>query len=144
MACFFMLAKELNLCYTFYMNKTIACISTPLGTGAISIIRVSGEKCLEIAKKVFFCKDKENIQPRVLNLGDFVYGNIKDKCLMAFFKAPLSYTGEDMVEFQCHGGTQIANGVMRECISYGARVATNGEFTKRAFMNGKMSLASAE
>ena len=73
------------------MNKTIACISTPLGTGAISIIRVSGEKCLEIAKKVFFCKNKENLEPRFLYLGDFIYGNVKDKCLMAHFKAPLSY-----------------------------------------------------
>jgi tRNA U34 5-carboxymethylaminomethyl modifying GTPase MnmE/TrmE len=60
------------------------------------------------------------------------------------FKAPKSYTGEDMVEFQCHGGNQIANGVMRACIECGARIATNGEFTKRAFLKGKVSLSSAE
>ena len=139
-----MLAKALKLCYNFFMNKTIACISTPLGTGAISIIRVSGEKCLEIAKKVFFCKDKENIQPRVLNLGDFVYGNIKDKCLMAFFKAPLSYTGEDMVEFQCHGGEFLAENILKSLLENGAVLAENGEFSKRAFLNGKLTLDKAE
>ncbi|MDD2227194.1 MAG: hypothetical protein PHH71_01240, partial [Clostridia bacterium] len=85
-------------------ERTIACISTPLGTGAISIIRISGPRCLDIAKKVFFCKNKNDITPRFLYLGDFIYKDIKDKCLMVFFKAPLSYTGEDMVEFQCHGG----------------------------------------
>ena len=126
------------------MSKTIACISTPLGTGAISIIRVSGEKCLDIAKKVFFCKDKENIQPRVLNLGDFVYKNITDKCLMAYFKAPLSYTGEDMVEFQCHGGEFLAENILKSLLDNGAVLAENGEFSKRAFLNGKLTLDKAE
>lgn len=126
------------------MSKTIACISTPLGTGAISIIRVSGEKCLEIAKKVFFCKNKEIIQPRVLNLGDFIYGDIKDKCLMAFFKSPLSYTGEDMVEFQCHGGEFLAENILNSLLENGAVLAENGEFSKRAFLNGKLTLDKAE
>lgn len=126
------------------MSRTIACISTPLGTGAISIIRVSGEKCLEIAKKVFFCKDKENIQPRVLNLGDFVFGDIRDKCLMAYFKAPLSYTGEDMVEFQCHGGEFLAENILKSLLENGAVLAENGEFSKRAFINGKLTLDKAE
>ena len=126
------------------MNKTIACISTPLGTGAISIIRVSGEKCLEIAKKVFFCKNKENLEPRFLYLGDFIYGNVKDKCLMAHFKAPLSYTGEDMVEFQCHGGEFLAERILEALIDCGAVLAENGEFSKRAFLNGKLTLDKAE
>ena len=126
------------------MNKTIACISTPLGTGAISIIRVSGKNCLEIAKKVFFCKNKENLEPRVLNLGDFVYGDIKDKCLMAYFKAPLSYTGEDMVEFQCHGGEFLAENILKSLLENGAVLAENGEFSKRAFLNGKLTLDKAE
>ena len=126
------------------MNKTIACISTPLGTGAISIIRVSGPKCLEIAKKVFFCKDKENIQPRVLNLGDFVYNEVVDKCLMAYFKSPLSYTGEDMVEFQCHGGEFLAENILKALLENGAVLAENGEFSKRAFLNGKLTLDKAE
>ena len=126
------------------MSRTIACISTPLGTGAISIIRVSGEKCLEIAKKVFFCKNKDNIQPRVLNLGDFVYKGITDKCLMAYFKSPLSYTGEDMVEFQCHGGEFLAENILKSLLENGAVLAENGEFSKRAFLNGKLSLDKAE
>lgn len=126
------------------MNKTIACISTPLGTGAISIIRVSGKHCLDIASQVFFCKNKENIQPRVLNLGDFVYGDIKDKCLMAYFKAPLSYTGEDMVEFQCHGGEFLAENILKSLLENGAVLAENGEFSKRAFLNGKLTLDKAE
>jgi len=126
------------------MSRTIACISTPLGTGAISIIRVSGEKCLEIAKKVFFCKNKDNIQPRVLNLGDFVYNGITDKCLMAYFKSPLSYTGEDMVEFQCHGGEFLAENILKSLLENGAVLAENGEFSKRAFLNGKLTLDKAE
>lgn len=126
------------------MSRTIACISTPLGTGAISIIRVSGDKCLEIAKKVFFCKDKDNIQPRVLNLGDFVWGETTDKCLMAYFKSPLSYTGEDMVEFQCHGGEFLAENILKSLLENGAVLAENGEFSKRAFLNGKLTLDKAE
>lgn len=126
------------------MNKTIACISTPLGTGAISIIRVSGPKCLEIAKKVFFCKNKDNIQPRFLNLGDFIWNNIKDKCLMAYFQSPLSYTGEDMVEFQCHGGEFLAENILKSLLENGASLAENGEFSKRAFLNGKLTLDKAE
>lgn len=126
------------------MSKTIACISTPLGTGAISIIRVSGENCLKIAKQVFFCKDKENIEVRKLYLGDFIYKDIKDKCLMAFFKAPLSYTGEDMVEFQCHGGEFLAENILKSLLENGAVLAENGEFSKRAFLNGKLTLDKAE
>lgn len=125
-------------------ERTIACISTPLGTGAISIIRVSGPKCLEIAKRVFFCKNKDNIQPRFMNLGDFVWHDIKDKCLMVFFKAPLSYTGEDMVEFQCHGGEFLAENILKSLLENGAVLAENGEFSKRAFLNGKLTLDKAE
>jgi len=126
------------------MEKTIACISTPLGTGAISIIRISGPECLNIAKKVFFCKNKDNIVPRYLYLGDFIYKNINDKCLMVHFKAPLSYTGEDMVEFQCHGGEFLAENILKSLLDCGAVLAENGEFSKIAFMNGKLTLDKAE
>jgi len=126
------------------MEKTIACISTPLGTGAISIIRVSGPQCLEIAKKVFFCKDKDSIVPRHMYLGDFIYKDIKDKCLMVYFKMPLSYTGEDMVEFQCHGGEFLAENILKSLLECGAELAENGEFSKRAFINGKLTLDKAE
>lgn len=125
------------------MENTIACISTPLGTGAISIIRISGPQCLNIAKKVFVCKHKE-ILPRFLYLGDFIYKNINDKCLMVFFKAPLSYTGEDMVEFQCHGGEFLAENILKSLLECGASLAENGEFSKRAFLNGKLTLDKAE
>lgn len=124
-------------------NKTIACISTPLGTGAICIIRISGSKCLEIAKKVFFCKTQD-LQPRYLYLGDFIYKDVKDKCLMAHFKAPLSYTGEDMVEFQCHGGEFLAEKILQALLDCGVVLAENGEFSKRAFLNGKLTLDKAE
>ena len=125
------------------MENTIACISTPLGTGAISIIRISGPQCLNIAKKVFVCKHKD-IVPRYLYLGDFVYKNINDKCLMVHFKAPLSYTGEDMVEFQCHGGEFLAENILKSLLECGANLAENGEFSKRAFLNGKLTLDKAE
>lgn len=125
-------------------ERTIACISTPLGTGAISIIRISGPRCLDIAKKVFFCKNKNDIIPRFLYLGDFIYKDIKDKCLMVFFKAPLSYTGEDMVEFQCHGGEFLAENILKSLLECGAELAENGEFSKRAFLNGKLTLDKAE
>ncbi len=129
-------------------NKdTIVAISTGASSGAVSIVRLSGSNALNIADKVFLSTKKEvpsGLIPRLLTLGIISTQNFSEQALCAIFKAPASYTGEDVVEFQCHGGTQIANGIMRECIFHGARPATNGEFTKRAFLNGKMSLASAE
>ncbi len=128
-------------------NDTIVAISTGSSSGAISIVRMSGENAVNIADKIFITPNNltpSSFVPRMLNLGKITTKSFNEQAMCVVFKGPKSYTGEDMVEFQCHGGTQIANGVMRECISYGARVATNGEFTKRAFMNGKMSLASAE
>ncbi|MBP3582248.1 MAG: tRNA uridine-5-carboxymethylaminomethyl(34) synthesis GTPase MnmE [Clostridia bacterium] len=128
-------------------NDTIVAISTGSSSGAISIVRMSGENAVSIADKIFITPNNlapSSFVPRMLNLGKITTKSFNEQAMCVVFKGPKSYTGEDMVEFQCHGGTQIANGVMRECISHGARVATNGEFTKRAFMNGKMSLASAE
>ena len=128
-------------------NDTIVAISTGSSSGAISIVRMSGENAVSIADKIFVTPNNSlpsEFVPRMLNLGKITTKSFHEQAMCVVFKGPKSYTGEDMVEFQCHGGTQIANGVMRECISHGARVATNGEFTKRAFMNGKMSLASAE
>lgn len=129
------------------MNKTIASISTPLGKGAISIVRMSGSKSLQIAKKVFCCKDFKNdsISPRKLYLGNFLLdGDVKEKCLAVYFKAPFSYTGEDMVEFQVHGGSALTQCVLNKLLSSGATMAQAGEFTKRAFENGKLSLDEAE
>ena len=122
--------------------KTIVAVSTPIGVGAISIVRMSGDDSLNIAGKVFSCK--ENIEPRKVILGTFHYKEINEKCLLVYFKAPHSYTGEDIIEFQCHGGEFLTKEVLKALIESGAVLAENGEFTKRAFLNGKVSLDSAE
>ena len=128
-------------------SDTIVGISTPLSSGAISIVRMSGEKAIEIADKVF--KSSKNLTPssftpRMLTLGTFFANNFKEQALCVVFKAPSSYTGENMVEFQCHGGVLITKGILSTLIENGARLATAGEFTKRAFLNGKMALSDAE
>lgn len=128
-------------------NDTIVAISTGASSGAISIVRLSGENAIKIADEIFFSAKNEHpsdFVPRMLTLGKIQTQSFSEQAMCVVFRAPKSYTGEDMVEFQCHGGTQIASGVMRECLNHGARIATNGEFTKKAFMNGKMSLSSAE
>lgn len=128
-------------------NDTITAISTGASSGAVSIVRLSGSEAINIADKLFLSTNKNHpssFVPRMLVLGTITTKNFKELALCVVFKSPKSYTGEDLVEFQCHGGTQIANGIMQECILNGARPATNGEFTKRAFLNGKMTLSSAE
>ena len=127
-------------------NKTIAAISTPLGAGGISIIRLSGKNSLQIAKMCFSCKEweNENIEPRKLVLGKFNANTFTESCMAVYFKDPYSYTGEDVVEFQCHGGVLIAKGVLNTLLQNGASLAGPGEFTKRAFFNGKISLDEAE
>ena len=129
-------------------NKdTIVAVSTGASSGAISIVRMSGENAISIADSLFVSTintKPSEFAPRMLTLGKISTKSFDEQAMCVVFKAPKSFTGEDMVEFQCHGGTQIANGVMRECIAHGARIATNGEFTKRAFLNGKVSLSSAE
>lgn len=129
------------------MEKTIATISTPLGKGAIAIVRMSGEKAKSIALDIFSAKNltTENISARYmyfgkLNLGDGAF----EECLMVYFKAPFSYTGEDLIEFQVHGGVLLAQKVLEKCLSAGASLAEPGEFSKRAFLNGKITLDKAE
>ena len=127
-----------------YMEKTICAISTSLGSSAISIIRMSGPKSLEIAQKYFKSKvDFKNLKPRMAYLGDFTFENFSEKCLLIYFKGPNSYTGEDVVEFQIHGGEFLAKRILQELIK-NCELATPGEFSKRAFMNGKLSLNEAE
>ncbi len=129
------------------MNKTIACISTPLGRGGISIVRMSGQDSLTIAKKVFYCKVffEDKILPRYLYLGNFhILEDLIEKCLCVYFKAPYSYTGEDMIEFQVHGGSVITQKVLDRLLSEGANLAEAGELSRRAFENGKISLDEAE
>lgn len=128
-------------------SDTIVGISTPLSSGAISIVRMSGEKAIEIADKVFESTKSNhpsNFAPRMLVLGTFKATKFNEQALCVVFKAPSSYTGENMVEFQCHGGVLITKGILSTLIENGARLATAGEFTKRAFLNGKMALSDAE
>lgn len=143
--------KSNNLKDSKMTDSTIAAISTPIGTGGISIVRLSGKEALNIANKVFkanFKKQNNNnsdqIEPRKLYLGQFITENFKEKCLMVYFKNPNSYTGEDVVEFQCHGGVLIAKGILQTLLQNGAVLAQPGEFTKRAFLNGKLTLDEAE
>lgn len=126
-------------------NKTICAISTPLGNSAINIIRMSGNKSLEIIKKFFSSKnlDYSKIEPRKMYLGNFKNGDISEKCLMVFFKGPNSFTGEDIVELQIHGGEFLAKEILN-VLSKECSLASPGEFSKRAFFNGKMSLSEAE
>lgn len=129
------------------MEKTICAISTPLGRGAISIVRMSGKQSLEIARKVFFAKnlDFDKITPRLLYLGKFSFEDkTKETCLMVYFNSPYTYTGEDIVEFQVHGGTILTQKILSTLLKNGATMAEPGQFTKRAFENGKISLDEAE
>lgn len=129
------------------MEKPIVSISTPLGRGAISIVRMSGKGSLSVALSLFHSNklDASNIKPRYMYFGRlFVDENAYEECLMVYFKAPFSYTGEDIVEFQIHGGILVAQKILENCIKNGARLAEPGEFSKRAFLNGKITLDKAE
>ena len=126
---------------------TIAAIATPLGTGAVGIIRLSGESALEIAARVFSPYKLNSLKdavPYMMYLGRLDCGGVKDRALAVFFRAPASYTGEDMVELHCHGGAALLGHVLNGLLSLGARIADRGEFTRRAFLNGKMDLSDAE
>ncbi len=126
--------------------KTIAQISTPLGSGGIAIVRMSGDKAKDIAFSLFYAKNlnQENIEPRKLYLGKFQLDQATERCMMVYFKAPYSFTGEDVVEFQIHGGEFLATKVLETLLNNGCSLAENGEFSKRAFINGKMTLNDAE
>ncbi len=126
-------------------TETITAIATPIGVGGISIIRISGTDSLKIASKIFSCKvDVNNFEPRKLYLGKIKTEEFVEQCLCVYFKAPYSYTGEDIIEFQIHGGILITNKILQLIIQNGAILAEPGEFTKRAFINGKISLEKAE
>ena len=124
-------------------NKTICAISTPLGNGGIAIVRISGKDSLKILQKITK-SDVKKFEPRKLYLCKIETENFADKALLVFFKNPNSFTGEDMAEIQCHGGIVIAKGILNTWIKNGATLAEAGEFTKRAFINGKISLDEAE
>ncbi|MEN3042755.1 MAG: tRNA uridine-5-carboxymethylaminomethyl(34) synthesis GTPase MnmE [Fervidobacterium sp.] len=128
-------------------RDTIVALSSPRGTGAIAVIRLSGEKALEFLKKTLkgdlALKNIKERRTYFANLYD-VDGELLDEVIFVYFKSPKSYTGEDMVEIYCHGGVLITDRIINNFIKLGARLAENGEFTKRAFLNGKIDLIKAE
>lgn len=130
------------------MGKVISAISTASGVGGVAIIRLSGENVLDILEKMFKPLQKsikvKDFEPYKLYVGEIDGGSFTDFGMAVFFKGPKSYTGEDMVEIHCHGGLAIQRGILKQTFNLGALPATKGEFTKRAFINGKLSLDSAE
>ncbi|NPA28511.1 MAG: tRNA uridine-5-carboxymethylaminomethyl(34) synthesis GTPase MnmE [Epsilonproteobacteria bacterium] len=125
------------------MSRTIAAIATATGVGSISIVRVSGEDALKISSKLL---KGANLTPRVAKLHS-IYNkenSLIDRGIIIYFKAPNSFTGEDIVEFQCHGGIVIAQEILDTLLHFGASLAKPGEFTQRAFLNGKIDLSEAE
>ena len=132
------------------LSNTIAAIATPRGVGGIAVIRISGGMAFETAGKIFAQKNKKiksflDIPPNTAVFGDILDANkFIDEGIAVKFKAPHSYTGEDTVEISCHGGVYIANAVLTAAIKAGARLAEPGEFTKTAYINGKISLTGAE
>lgn len=121
---------------------TIAATATPLGTGGVGVIRISGSKAFDIIKQIF---SSANFEPRKFNHGWILDGETKiDEVIVLPFFAPNSYTGEDVVEIQCHGGVQVVKNILNLVLKNGARMAERGEFTKRAFLNKRMDLSQAE
>ncbi len=127
------------------MNDTIAQISSALGQGAISIVRLSGEKAIEIANKVFDGTNLEEVPSHTVHYGHINYqGKNIDEVLITVFKAPKTFTTENIVEINCHGGVFVANKILEIILLNGARSANPGEFTERAFLNGRIDLTQAE
>ncbi|MBW6411773.1 tRNA uridine-5-carboxymethylaminomethyl(34) synthesis GTPase MnmE [Clostridium weizhouense] len=129
---------------------TICGIATPIGEGGISIIRISGNKTLDIISKIFISKNKfdiKNMKTYTMKYGNIIdleSKDIIDEVIISYMKGPHSYTTEDIIEINCHGGVISTNSVMDQVIKAGARVAEPGEFTKRAFLNGRIDLSQAE
>lgn len=127
------------------MNDTIVAISTALGEGAISIIRVSGEDAISIVNPLFKKKDLDKVKSHTINYGHIVYkGEIIDEVLLSIMKAPKSYTMEDVIEINTHGSIAVVNKLMEVLLLSGCRLAEPGEFTKRAFLNGRIDLTKSE
>ena len=130
------------------MEDTIAAIATAPGEGGIGVVRISGEKSKEILEKIFLKKNSEkDLVPRMMHYG-FVRNNFSgeliDEVMAVYFKAPYSYTAEDVVEIQCHGSMVSLRKILSLVLKNGARIAESGEFTKRAFLNGRLDLSQAE
>src|SRR4030066_2102868 len=130
-------------------NDTIVAIGTKPGEAAIGIVKISGDNSVAIAEKIFRSKNK--IKLSTVKTYNMVYGHIADKnrtgideVVLSVMRKPRSYTREDVVEINCHGGLVATEKVLQMCIENGARIAEPGEFTKRAFLNGRIDLSQAE
>ena len=123
-------------------SEVIAAIATPLGRGGIGVVRVSGAHLESFLRALV----KTDVEPRRATLANFHSkdGSVIDRGLVLFFLAPHSYTGEDVIELQGHGGPVVLQLLLQRCLDLGARVARPGEFTERAFLNDKLDLAQAE
>ena len=127
------------------LNDIIVSISTSLGKGAISIVRLSGEGCIELVNNIFKGKDLTKVNSHTINYGHIIDNDkVIDEVLVSIMKAPNTYTREDIVEINCHGGIAVTNKVLELLVVKGARLALPGEFTKRAFLNGRIDLVEAE
>lgn len=126
------------------LGKTVAAISTARGKGGVAVIRISGDDALTIARRVF-CAKSENIEPRRCYYGEILRGgDVIDDGILTYYKAPNSFTGEDVAEICCHGGLYVTQAVLESVLSCGAKMAEAGEFTRRAYINGKLTLSRAE
>lgn len=129
------------------MQDTIAAISTPIGAGGIAVIRMSGPDALLVADRVFCCRSGKpsEFASHTVHFGTIGRnGDLLDEVLLTVMRAPRTYTKEDVVEISCHGGMVTARTVLARCLEHGARLAEPGEFTKRAFLNGRIDLTQAE
>ena len=132
---------------TMSNEDTIAAISTPVGEGGISIIRLSGPEAISTVKKIYRGKDLAKVATNTINYGHIVdpeSGEQIDEVMVSVMRAPKTYTCEDVVEINCHGGLLVTNQILELTLSNGARMAEPGEFTKRAFLNGRLDLSQSE
>ena len=126
-------------------DDTIVALSTPPGVGAIGVIRLSGNLAFEIINELFPSKDLQKLSSHTIQVGLLRDANTNiDEVVLSLFKGPKSYTGEDVIEISCHGSPYVQQQVVEACIRKGARIAKPGEFTQRAFLNGKLDLTQAE
>lgn len=137
-----MRATDISIVHTeVNMNSTIVALSTARGRAAIAVVRMSGDDAINIAKQFFAPFPSA---PNMLKVGTLHTQHFDEHAMCVYFSAPHSYTGENTVEFHCHGGTAVAQAVIEQCLAHGAIMAQNGEFSKRAFINGKQNLTNAE
>jgi tRNA modification GTPase len=128
------------------IGETIAAISTPVGEGAIALVRLAGENAIQVSEKIFRGKASPScFESHTQHVGEiFENGSVIDQVMLSIHRAPNSYTGEDVVEISCHGGVLVTARVLQACLRAGARAARPGEFTERAYLNGKLDLTQAE